>query len=64
MRKNSKYTNSDDKNEKKYVHLSAILVLKFCFQGKILDDMYIFFDRLGSVLHRLLKLSPTATKCF
>lgn len=64
MRKNSKYTNSDDKNEKYYVHLSAILVLKFCFQGKILDDMYIFFDRLGSVLHRLLKLSPTATKCF
>ena len=40
MRKNSKYTNSDDKNEKYYVHLSAILVLEFCFQGKILDDMY------------------------
>ena len=40
MRKNSKYTNSDDKNEKYYVHLSAILVLRFCFQGKILDDMY------------------------
>ena len=35
MRKNSKYTNSDDKNEKNYVHLSV-----FCFQGKILDDLY------------------------